>query len=72
MTNAPGRAFVDLYYADSPSIADYLREHEAARTAVRLALTSLVYVLQHPLPSTLYLLLLTAVSPRLCRRRFAV
>ncbi len=72
LTNRAGRAFIDLYYRYSPPIADYLREHEAARTAVRLALTGMVYVLQHPLLSTLYLLMLAAVAPRLYRRLLAV
>lgn len=72
LTNRAGREFVELYYRYSPPIADYLREHEAARTAARLALIGLVYVLQHPLLSTLYLLMLAVVSPRLYRRRLAV
>jgi hypothetical protein len=42
LTNGAGRAFVKAYYAVSPPIADFLREHEEARAAVRTLLTPLV------------------------------
>jgi len=48
LTNTPGKAFVAFYYKVSPPIADYIRDHEAARTATRWALTPLVYCIQHP------------------------
>ncbi len=38
MTNTPGRAFVGWYYRNSPPLAAYIRENQAARTVVRLAL----------------------------------
>jgi hypothetical protein len=71
LSNAPGRTFVALYYEYSPAIADYLREHEAERTAVRWALTGMVFVMQHPLLSTLCLILLTLVPLRQNRQRRA-
>ncbi len=39
-----GQKFVDSYYQYSPDIADYLRENENARTAVRWALIPVAWV----------------------------
>lgn len=42
VTNTPGRAFVRWYYHTSPPIADFIREHAAARSAVRVSLYPVV------------------------------
>lgn len=42
LTNALGRRFVEWYYRWSPPLAEYLREHEGARAAVRAMLWPLV------------------------------
>ena len=50
LTNAPGRAFVSMYYTYSPPLAAYIREHEAIRAAVRISLWPLVYAVKYPEP----------------------
>lgn len=47
LTNAPGRVFVQNYYHYSPPIADWIREHEWARAAVRTGLSPMVFALEH-------------------------
>jgi serine protease len=42
LTNSIGRKFVDFYYQFSPPVANYIREHENLRTAVRWMLSPLV------------------------------
>ena len=48
LTNAPGRAFVDLYYANSPPVAAWIAKHDAARSIVRLALWPVVMTVENP------------------------
>lgn len=43
MTNAPGRALVDAYYAVGPSLADLIRDDEDARAAVRTVLEPVTF-----------------------------
>jgi len=59
LTNAPGRAFVALYYRISPPIADIIARHETLRMLVRLLLTPVVLAISHPAAAGA--LLLTAV-----------
>lgn len=48
LKNSAGRAFVDYYYRTSPPFALYIARHETARTAVRLALTPIVWTVAQP------------------------
>lgn len=76
LTNAPGRLFVRLYYAASPSIAEAIRTSEVLRAGVRLLLIPAV-VLGYfclavgLLPSVLLALCLFFVFLFFLGRRFA-
>ncbi len=48
LSNAPGRWLVARYYELSPPIADFIREREVLRAAVRGALTPVVIVIERP------------------------
>jgi len=58
LTNAPGRAFVALYYRYSPPLADFIARHMVLRSMVRMALTPLVMAVAHPLLFAVSLFLL--------------
>jgi hypothetical protein len=61
LTNRPGRAFVDWYYAASPPVAAFIAEHETLRTVVRAGLTPVVYAVKYPAAALAVVLLLPAV-----------
>ncbi len=48
LQTSAGRSFVKFYCETSPPPADYIGEHEIARTATRLALTPIVYGVKYP------------------------
>jgi hypothetical protein len=68
LTNAVGKAFVWAYYRLSPPVADFIREHEGLRTAVRFALTPVVYAVKYP-GTLLFMFGLLLASSRLRKRK---
>ena len=61
ITNAPGRAFVELYYRNSPPIAEWIRQRESARSITRWLLTPVVYSIRYPSHSLMILILILIV-----------
>ncbi len=61
LTNRPGQAFVEWYYAVSPRAAAFIAEHESLRTAARLGLTPVVYAVQYPASALALILLVPAM-----------
>jgi hypothetical protein len=59
LTNAPGRAFVTLYYHYSPPVAGVISRHEGLRTMTRWALTPIVFAAEYP---AAFLLMMSCVA----------
>ncbi len=62
LTNRPGQAFVEWYYAVSPPAAAFIAGHELLRAAVRLGLAPIVYAVQYPAAALAVILLLPAIA----------
>jgi len=58
LTNAPGRAFVDLYYKYSPPIANVIRDSEHLKFVARIVLMPLILFVVFPYASTVILITL--------------
>ncbi|MDD2582930.1 MAG: hypothetical protein PHR66_13145 [Desulfuromonadaceae bacterium] len=73
LTNAPGRAFVALYYRLSPPLADVIARHAVLRGITRLALTPIIFAVVYPLISavSLFLFIGGAMVFRLRRKKNA-
>jgi hypothetical protein len=70
LTNAPGRAFVALYYRLSPPVAGFIAQHAALRLLVRLLLTPVVLAVAHPAAAgTLLLAALCGLAGRMRRKK---
>lgn len=64
-----GREFVRLYYRYSPGVADYIRDRDSMRAAVRLGLWPIVFVIKHPAPTVIVVLILAFLAIRIRRAR---
>jgi hypothetical protein len=60
LTNAPGRAFVALYYRLSPPLADFIAGHETARALCRAMLAPLIVAVEYKRIVAIVLFLLAA------------
>ena len=69
MTNAVGRWIVAVYYEYSPPVADVIAQHEPLRTATRVVLVSLVFIIKYPGVSLSTGLMILVVMFVLTRRR---
>lgn len=65
LTNAPGRAFVQLYYRYSPPMAAFIAERDWMRAAVRGFLAPIVLAIEYPS----YALLLALIACAMVGRR---
>ncbi|ACM19861.1 hypothetical protein Geob_1502 [Geotalea daltonii FRC-32] len=61
LTNAPGRAFVSLYYRVSPPLAAFIAEHATARTLCRVVLAPVIFFVEHSLALPLILIIFGGV-----------
>jgi nitrous oxidase accessory protein NosD len=73
LTNAPGRAFVRWYYANSPAAAWFIIDHPALRPIVRVALApvvafALLFTRTSPAAQAAFLVMLIALASILFRR----
>jgi hypothetical protein len=71
LTNAPGRAFVALYYRFSPPLADVIARHGMLPILTRFLLTPLVMAVAHPVMTGVALLMAGGLCIPLRRRRKA-
>lgn len=64
LKNPLGRGFVSFYYKHSSKAADFIRKHEFLRTATRLLLTSIVYIIEYPYVPGIIMLCFAAMLTR--------
>jgi len=78
LTNIMGKVFVDLYYAYSPPVADFIEDHASIQAVVRLSLLPLVGISWAslklgPIPTTVFILvflsLISTATIALFRKR---
>ena len=60
LTNPVGRAFVGVYYASSPPIAEFVRTHQTARAIVRSCISFAILLVTYPTWALCAMLLLLA------------
>ena len=70
LTTEMGNRFVRLYYRLSPPIADYIKERDTLRTAVRLSLWPVVYAIRYPFIAGATLIFVVLVIWKTCTTSF--
>lgn len=71
LTNPSGRAFVDFYYKNSPTIAAFIAQNESLRALVRVLLTpviAIVYFIYHPAMLVIFIII-AAITGYIFRMR---
>jgi hypothetical protein len=69
LTNTVGRAFVGVYYASSPPIAEFIRAHQTARAIVRSWISFAIFLVKYPSWTLCAMLLLVATLVSMGRAR---
>lgn len=73
LTNAVGRALVNVYYTVSPPIAHFIAEHDSLRAATRVALTPIIFSVKYPKDSLgIMVLVVVLTGIYVIRRRRSV
>ncbi len=67
LTNAAGRALVEVYYKNSPPIADFIGRYESLCAVTRWVLTMVVFIIEYP--AGLFLLAACILIQSLKRKR---
>jgi hypothetical protein len=76
MKNSAGRAFIDVYYTHSPSLASIIEEHPSLKTTARTAISALVVAMRHPwaylFAQILLLIVSISMAKYLCAKTFHI
>lgn len=66
-----GRALVDFYYRNSPSVAAIIEKHDSLRFVTRMALTPVIYAVEYPMAAFFVVALIGVIVILLRVRRHA-
>jgi hypothetical protein len=69
LKSAAGAALVDVYYTNSPAIADVVAEHPMLALAVRITLTPIAWLIETPILTLGCALLVAAAGCEIMRRQ---
>jgi 40-residue YVTN family beta-propeller repeat/40-residue YVTN family beta-propeller repeat/40-residue YVTN family beta-propeller repeat/40-residue YVTN family beta-propeller repeat/40-residue YVTN family beta-propeller repeat/40-residue YVTN family beta-propeller repeat/40-residue YVTN family beta-propeller repeat len=69
LTNPIGQAFCRFYYRHSPSIANFIGQHETLKTVTRWGLAPVIFVIEYPFSLVVIFIVIMGAVVRLYRRR---